>query len=255
MTLLQKYHFFIAVDSCMFYSDEPEKAHTFTAINSTTQDVLEAGFNVKCNSCSKETTKMVFHSVGNVLYTLICNDEKMTTSSLCRIIKLASEIVPFLVIVPQSMYNRAIRREEYEKVGPVLQTMTKLCQTNQSILLQGIEYVPLHNSEILSILEAKLKSMNDLLHVIILYDTKVFAIYSKSRREKLDNRDILHCIIFAKYSFDQLGENSHKYDTLYFHTSKNGRRQYHVYLEHLKQRLTLFFISHCKVSPFYEINY
>ncbi|KAL9658003.1 hypothetical protein ABK040_012658, partial [Willaertia magna] len=137
---------------------------------------------------------------------MIEEEPRETTASLFRQLCLIHDLTCFSIrIQVSSNFNRGINQNEAKRVlKPVVETLKRLYKTQQSILVQGIEYVDLnyHNRQIIiDALKDGIEPYPFLLHAVLLVGTKLAAVYSRKKTWVLLPRDILCLMIYSQSTF------------------------------------------------------
>lgn len=229
------------------------------------QDLIDEKFSTTCKSITTNgNRKFVFSFVDGLSFGVVCDDKDETTASLAKLLELFSDLLRFRIQVPkENLYNRNLSQSEIQKIlEPVVKTMSRLSSTNQSVLVQGIEYVELsdHNREMIEYgLEVGIEDCANIIHAVLFVGTKIAAVYSKPKIWKLKMRDLLCLMIYAQSVFvqddeiesdeDDIGEilskkpPPSKREHLWFHTSPNQLSKCLVHLDHEEEsNMTLVLI-------------
>ncbi|KAL9646742.1 hypothetical protein ABK040_001164 [Willaertia magna] len=233
-------YFMVSQGSAEIFSDHPAAGLNIPVLSTSQESLKElCGTNCRQIHTLGNDKILLTHSFGNLHYCIIYMREKMkklhfhhhhnhnnnnqqylqqeeiimieeepreTTASLFRQLCLIHDLTCFSIrIQVSSNFNRGINQNEAKRVlKPVVETLKRLYKTQQSILVQGIEYVDLnyHNRQIIiDALKDGIEPYPFLLHAVLLVGTKLAAVYSRKKTWVLLPRDILCLMIYSQSTF------------------------------------------------------
>ncbi|EFC41062.1 predicted protein [Naegleria gruberi] len=291
-------YFTIAQTSMELFSDHPA-AKLGIPVLSVAQQTLKNCYSTTCRQIHTLGNDKVLltHQCGELHYCIIYirevekrkkgevfdnedfeEEPKESTAALYRQISLLHDLTNFCIMLnpfnQHGFNNRSLNQSAiYNLMKPLVETMKRLYRTQQSVLVQGIEYVDLNQFNRGSIIEALKKGTEPypyILHAVLLVGTKLAAVHSREKTWILLPRDILCLIVFTQSAFygekpKQMGKNGTSdesdnitrsiFEYLNFHVTENGGDhdqklgRYGVYFEYDKdQDMTLMLICESNIT-------
>ncbi|KAG2386205.1 hypothetical protein C9374_002651 [Naegleria lovaniensis] len=224
-------YFTIAQTSMELFSDHPSGKLGIPVL-STAQQTLKSAFSTSCRQIHTLGNDKVLltHQCGELHYCIIYireverkkrgigtemesdeyeDEPKETTAALFRQINLLHDLTNFCIVInpfnQHGFNNRTLNQSAIHSIlKPIVETMKRLYKSQQSILVQGIEYVDLNHINRASIIDALKKGIQQysfILHAVLLVGTKLAAIYSRDKTWVLLPRDLLCLIIYNQSTF------------------------------------------------------